>query len=135
MIAEQENILCLLNLRNEKIMSLVIKEFEEDDLSVEPDLYRNRKNIMRIYKGLKILVDRKFEIVMNLILFRNVISKFWEDEVTQEMLIILIHAGMVLTDIRIWRDFIISRDSDMVTKEIYKEDEVKKITAYHFKRV
>ena len=116
-------------------MSLVIKEFEEDDLSVEPDLYRNRKNIMRIYKGLKILVERKFEIVMNLILFRNVILKFWEDEVTQEMLIILIHAGMVLTDIRIWRDFIISRDSDMVTKEIYKEDEVKKITAYHFKRV
>ena len=55
-----------------------MKEFEEDDFTVEFDLYRNRKNIMRIYKGLKILVDRKFEIVMNLILFRNIVSKFWK---------------------------------------------------------
>ena len=36
------------------------------------------------------------------------------------MLIILIRAGMVLTNIRIWRDFTISRDFSLVTKEAMK---------------
>ena len=36
------------------------------------------------------------------------------------MLIIHICAGMVLTNIRIWKDFIISRDSGLVTTEAAK---------------
>ena len=94
-------------------MNMVRKEFERDDFTVEPDIYRNRKNIMRAYKGLQILVERKFEIFMNLILFRNIISKVGTEELSQEVLICLVRAGMVLTNIRIWRDFIISRDTDV----------------------
>ena len=48
LIVEQENILFSLNLNNEYIMSLIIKEFEENDFTVEPELYRKRKNIIRI---------------------------------------------------------------------------------------
>ena len=92
---------------------MVRKEFEGDDFTVEPHIYRNRKNIMRTYKGFQILIERKFEIFMNLILFRNIISKVWTEEFSQEVLICLVRAGMVLTNIRIWRDFIISRDTDV----------------------
>ena len=94
-------------------MNMVRKEFERDDFIVEPYTYRNRKNIMRTYKGFQILVERKFEIFMNLILFRNIISKVWTEEFSQEVLICLVRAGMVLTNIRVWRDFIISRDTDV----------------------
>ena len=92
-------------------MNMVRKEFERDDFTVEPYIFRNRKNIMRTCKGFQILVGRKFEIFMNLILFRNIISKVWTEEFSQDVLICLVRAGMVLTNIRIWRDFIISRDT------------------------
>ena len=96
-------------------MNMVRKEFERDDFTVEPYKYRSRKNIMRTYKGFQILVERKFEMFTNLILFRNIISKFWTQEFSQEVLICLVRAGMVhmLFNIRIWRDFIISRDTDV----------------------
>ena len=67
------------------------------------------------------MVDWKFEIFMNLILFRNIISTFWTEEFSQEILVCLIQAGMVLTKIRIWRDFIISRDSDVADKQALEE--------------
>ena len=50
---------------------------------------------------------------MNLILFRNIILKVWTEEFSQEVLICLARAGMVLTNIIFWRDFIISRDTDV----------------------
>jgi len=50
---------------------------------------------------------------MNLLLFRNIISKVWTEDFSQEVLICLVRAGMVIANIRIWRDFIISRDSDV----------------------
>ena len=68
---------------------------------------------MRTYKGFQILIERKFEIFMNLILFRNIISKVWTEDFSHEVLIYLVQAGMVLANIRIWRDFIISRDSNV----------------------
>ena len=98
-------------MNNSFIMNLVRKEFKGDDFSVEPRIYRNRKNIMRKYKGFQILIERKFENFMNLILFRNIILKVWTEDFSQEVLINLVRAGMVLANIRIWRDFIISRDS------------------------
>ena len=54
---------------------------------------------------------------MSLVLFRDVISKFWKEEITQEALMFLIGMEMVSTNIRIWRDFIISRDSGLVAKD------------------
>ena len=96
LISEQEKILDCLNLNNSFIMNLVRKEFKGDDFSVEPHIYRNRKNIMRTYKGFQILIERKFEIFMNLILFRNIISKVWTEDFSEEVLIYLVRADMVL---------------------------------------
>jgi len=112
LISEQEKILDFLMLKDPFIMRLARIESEREELIVEPHMYRDRKNIMRTYKGFQILIERKFEIFMNLILFRNIISTVWTEEFSQEVLICLVRAGMVLTNIRIWRDFIISRDSE-----------------------
>ena len=54
---------------------------------------------------------------MNLVLFQNIIIKFWNDRMSQDTILLLVRAGMVLTNIRIWRDFIIARDSGLVTME------------------
>ena len=107
LISEQAKILDFLSLNDPFIMKLAKKEFEGDEFSVEPHIYRNRKNILRTYKAFQILIERKFEIFMNLILFRNIISTVWTEAFSQEVLICLVRAGMVLTNIRIWRDFII----------------------------
>ena len=115
LISEQEDVLISLNLPNEYIMNLIKMEFEKDSFIVEPKLYRQRKNIIRIYKGLQVLIERKYEIFMNLVLFQNIIVKFWNDRFTQDTILWLVRAGMVLTNIRIWRDFIIARDSGIET--------------------
>ena len=52
---------------------------------------------------------------MNLILFRNVVAKFWVEETNNEVIIMLVRAGMVLASIKIWKDFILARDSGFVT--------------------
>ena len=51
---------------------------------------------------------------MNLILFRNVIAKFWTGEMNNEVVTMLIRAGMVCTNIQVWKDFILARDSGLV---------------------
>ena len=51
---------------------------------------------------------------MNLILFRNVISKFWVEEMNNEVIVMLFKAGMVLADVRVWKDFTSARDKGLV---------------------
>ena len=89
------------NLTDDCIIDLIRKDLEEDDFEVETRFYRSRKNIIKTYKALQVLVERKFEIFMNLILFRNVISKFWTEDMNNEVILLLVRAGMVLTNIRI----------------------------------
>ena len=80
LISEQEKILDFLMLKDPFIMKLARTELEGGEFSVEPRMYRDRKNIMRTYKGFQILIERKFEIFMNIILFRNIISTVWTEE-------------------------------------------------------
>ena len=114
LISEQEDILISLNLKDDYIISLIRNDLEEDNFEVETRFYRSRKNIIKTYKVLQVLVERKFEIFMNLILFRNVISKFWTEDMNNEVILMLVRAGMVLANIRIWKDFILARDSGLI---------------------
>ena len=114
LIYEQEDILISLNLIDDYILSFIRKDVENDEFEVETRFYRSRKNIIRTYKVLQVLVERKFELFMNFILFRNVISKFWDEEMNCEVIRMLIRAGMVIVNIRIWKDFILARDSGLI---------------------
>ena len=80
-------------------MSFIKKDVETDDFMVETRFYRTRKNVITTYKALQILVERKFEIFMNLIRFRNVIAKFWTEEMNNEVVVMLVRAGRVCTNI------------------------------------
>jgi len=114
LISEQEDILISLNLMDDYIMSFIRKDVEIENFEVETRFYRSRKNVIKTYKALQVLVERKYEIFMNFILFRNVIAKFWNEEMNNEVIVMLIRAGMVLVNIRIWKDFILARDSGLV---------------------
>ena len=67
-----------------------------DDFAIETRFYRSRKDFIKTYKALQILGERKFEVFMNLILFRNVISKFWVEKMNNEFVVMLVRTGMVL---------------------------------------
>ena len=56
LISEQEKILDFLMLKDPFIMKLARTELEGEEFSVEPHMYRDRKNIMRTYKGFQILI-------------------------------------------------------------------------------
>ena len=70
---------------------------------------------------------------MNFILFRNVISKFWNEEMNGEVIRMLIRAGMILANIRIWKDFILARDSGLIPigKVIAKSNSSEPIPEYY----
>ena len=70
---------------------------------------------------------------MNFILFRNVISKFWNEEMNGEVIRMLIRAGMILANIRIWKDFILARDSGLIPigKVVAKSKSSKPIPEYY----
>ena len=72
------------------------------------------KRSEKMYKALQILVERKYEVFMNLILFRNTIAKFWNKGMNNEVLVSIVRAGMVLVNKRIWTDCISARDSGLV---------------------
>ena len=86
-----------------------------------------------MYKALQILVERKFEVFMNLILFRNVISKFWVEEMNNEVAVRLVRAGMVLANVRVWKNFILARDSGLVPvgAGVYKPESGKPIPEFY----
>ena len=62
------------------------------------------------------MIERKVEVFMNEILFRNIISKFWTEEINQEVIVLLITCEMVLTNSKIWNAFTIAGHSGLVSK-------------------
>ena len=110
------------------MINLIKLEFEKDSFIVKLKLYRQRKNIIRIYKCLQVLIERKYEIFINLILFQKIIVQFWDDRMSQDTILLLFRAEMVLNlNIRIWRDFIFARNSGLVImeKELVKKSNQK----------
>ena len=114
-------------------MSLIRIDVENEKFEVETKFYRSRKKNIKTHKTLQVLVEHKFEVFMNLFLFRNVISKFWNEEMNNEVVVMLIRAGMVLVNIRIWKDFILARDSGLVpvAAALCKSESSKPIPEYY----
>ena len=48
---------------------------------------------------------------MNVILFKQIIQDFYVENLSEEVIICLIRAGMVLTILEIWKVFVQKRDS------------------------
>ena len=55
-------------------MDLFVKDLLLEDYSIEKVQYRKRKNILIAYRGALFLMERRFEVFMNIILFKQIIQ-------------------------------------------------------------
>ena len=91
------------------IMDLFVKYLLLEDYSIEK--VQKRKNILIANRGALFLMERRFEVFMNIILFKQIIQDNIVGNIYEEMILCLIRAGMVLTNANVWKTFAIARDS------------------------
>ena len=91
-------------------MEMFISDIMREDYVIEKVLYRKRRNLLLIYRSLLFLLERRFEIFLNLTLFREIIQIIGEFNPSEAIIVCLIRAGMVLTVTDIWKTFIEERD-------------------------
>ena len=97
-------------------MELFTNAVKREDYCVEKSQYRPRKNILMIYRGVLFLIERRFEVFMNVVLFKQIIQNAITGDISEEMILCLIRAGMVLTNVQVWKTFVSSRDSGNINR-------------------
>ena len=68
-----------------------------------------------IYRGVLFLIERRFEVFMNVVLFK-ILHNAITGEISEEMIACLIRAGMVLANVQVWITLVSSRDSDNINR-------------------
>ena len=111
LMQELENMLLECKNPSDYIMDLFVKDLLQEDFCIYKQQYRRRKNIFMTYRGLFFLIERRFEVFMNVVLFQQIIHDNIEGIISEEMILCLIRAGMVLTNVSLWKTFAIARDS------------------------
>ena len=91
-------------------MELFISDIMQEEYVIEKVTYRRRKNILLIYRGLLFLLERRFEIVLNVTLFREIIQGVGMKNLSEVIVVCLIRAGMVFAITEIWKALIEKRD-------------------------
>ena len=110
LIQEFEHLLSEINCSGEYIMELFISDIMPEEYANETVMYRQRKNILLTYRGLLFLLERRFEIFLNVILFREIIQDVEVKTLSEIIVVCLIRAGMVFAITEIWKAFIVKRD-------------------------
>ena len=86
---------------------------------------------MIAYRGLLFLIERRFELFMNVVLFRAIIQEIVNDTLTEDIILCLIRAGMVVSNGVCWKEYAICRDS--VDSSNYMTRKMGKFKAKEFK--
>jgi len=120
LMQELENMLLECKNPSDYIMDLFVKDLLQEDFCIDKQQYRRRKNIFLTYRGLFFLIERRFEVFMNVVLFQQIIHNNIEGVISEEMILCLIRAGMVLTNVSFWKTFAIARDSSYEVSNIMK---------------
>jgi len=126
LMMELKGILWEVNVPSEYIKSLLQEELNSESFVVEKQQYRKRKNLLMCYRGIQFLLERKFEIFINITLFQKVILPMLKEMVMEEylsdisndMIICLLRAGTVIIRCEIWKHFLTVRDS-LVNKPLF----------------
>ena len=119
LMMELKRILLEVNVSSEYIKSLFQEELNSESFIVEKQQYRRRKNLLICYRGIQFLLERKFEMFINITLFQTVIfptmkEMIMEDylsDISNDMIVCLIRAGTVVIRCEIWKYFLCVRDS------------------------
>ena len=118
------------------IMELFISDIMRDDYVIEKVMYRQRKHFLLTYSGLLFLLERRFETFLNVILFKQIIQEFWVENISENIVVCLLRAGMVFAITGTWTAFIQKRgcSGDIATSmEEAKQNKSIKTKADKFK--
>jgi len=74
LMQEFENMLLECECPSDYIMDLFVKDLLPADFCIEKNQYRRRKNILIAYRGLFFLIERRFEVCMNVVIFQQIIQ-------------------------------------------------------------
>jgi len=110
LIEEFKHLMSELSCPDEYILDMFVNDIMREDYVIEKVVYRKRRNLLLIYRSLLFLLERRFEIFLNLTLFREIIQIIGEFNPSEAIVVCLIRAGMVLTITNIWKTFIEERD-------------------------
>ena len=92
-------------------MDLIVKELMLEEYCVEKVQYRRRKFILIAYRGLLFLIERRFEVLVYVIIFEQIFQNAIMRDISEEIILHLIRAGLVITNVNVWKTFIFARDS------------------------
>ena len=121
LIQEFERILSEINCLSDYLLDIFIKDIFRDDYVLEKSTYRKRKNILLIYRGTLFLLEKRFQTFMNVTLVKQIIQECNMENPSNEEVLCLVRAGMVLTLTKIWRVFVQERDfSGSIAKTMEK---------------
>ena len=73
LMMELKRILWEVNVPSEYIKSLCQQELNSDSFVIEKQQYRRRKNLLLCYRGIQFLLERKFEVFINITICQKVI--------------------------------------------------------------
>ena len=119
LMMELKRILWEVNVPSEYNKSLLQEKLNSESFIFEKQQYRRRQNLLMCYRGIQFLLERKFEIFINITLFQKVIFPMIKERVMDEylsdisndMIVCLLRAGTVTTRCEIWKHFLTVRDN------------------------
>ena len=121
LIQEFERILSEINCPSDYLLDIFIKDIFRDDYVLEKSTYRKRRNFLLIYRGTLFLLEKRFQTFMNVTLVKQIIQECNIENPSNEEVLCLVRAGMVLTLTKIWRVFVQERDfSGSIAKTMEK---------------
>ena len=121
LIQEFERILSEINCPSDYLLDIFIKDILRDDYVLEKSTYRKRRNFLLIYRGTLFLLEKRFQTFMNVTLVKQIIQECNMENPSNEEVLCLVRAGMVLTLTKIWRVFVQERDfSGSIAKTMEK---------------
>ena len=118
LMMELKRILMDVYIPSEYIKSLFQEELNLESFVIEKQQYRRRKNLLLCYRGIQFLLEKKFEIFINVTPFQKVIFPMIKEMVMDEYLsdisndtiVWLIRAGTVILRCEIWKHSLAIRD-------------------------
>ena len=104
LMMELKEILGEVYISSEYIKSLFLEELNSETFTVEKQQYRRRKNLLICYRGIQFLIERKFEVFIDITLCQKVIFPTLKEMVMEEylsdisndMIVCLLRAGTVI---------------------------------------
>ena len=119
LMMELKRILWEVNIPSELIKSLLQEKLNSESFIVEKQQYRRRQNLLLCYRGIQFLLERKFEVFINITLFQKVVFPMIKEMVMDEYLsdinndaiVCLLRAGTIIVRCEIWKHFLIVRDN------------------------